>query len=226
MYEREEPYIVSCGHWLLVPDRYRGDFADEAPVREQVWGAVKQGQVVLDIGASLGTYTLPALAAGATVIAVDVLGEVGLIEMARDNGLSARLTVLEGVVVADNHGYPEWLIDAIQLHGESYPEILDEDKTWVTIDQLAIQQALPTVDWIKVDTEGGELPIMRGALGVLQKYKPNLVIEEHSHLPWVKAAGSGDQLHAYLHELSYSITRLVYQNREIWFCLHPEGKRG
>jgi 2-polyprenyl-3-methyl-5-hydroxy-6-metoxy-1,4-benzoquinol methylase len=43
---------------------------EETPLRERYWQP-KAGDVCIDIGAFHGSYTLPALAAGATVYAID-----------------------------------------------------------------------------------------------------------------------------------------------------------
>jgi 2-polyprenyl-3-methyl-5-hydroxy-6-metoxy-1,4-benzoquinol methylase len=43
---------------------------EETPMRERYWQP-KAGDVCIDIGAFHGSYTLPALAAGATVYAID-----------------------------------------------------------------------------------------------------------------------------------------------------------
>lgn len=215
--------IVSCGYPLVIPDIYAGDFDEEAPVREQLWKP-QPDEVVLDIGCSLGTYTLPALAAGAFVLAVDCLHVDPLVAMAHENGLNRRLIALADTLAADTYGYPAWLTDAISFDGTSYPEVLDEGKNWTTIDNLVLEYKLSRVDWIKVDTEGGELPVLRGALGTLQRWHPKLVIEEHSHMPHVRAARAGDQLHGYLFELGYEIRRFPYHNREHWFCEAVNGR--
>src|ERR1700688_2032260 len=88
-YERKST-VSTCGktfnavNWHL----YRGvnhvddPWTDEASIREKYWNNISPGQVVIDIGACFGLYTMSALAQGAKVIAfepnkefLDILGE-------------------------------------------------------------------------------------------------------------------------------------------------------
>lgn len=209
--------IQTCGFGLEIPAIYEADFAEEAPVRNMLWKP-QRDDVVIDVGCSLGTYTLPALAAGAFALAVDVLYVDPLVAMAQDNDLAGRLIALTDTIVAGPDGYPKWLTDGIEQNPESYPEVLLENKAWTTIDQLVERHNLPHVNWIKVDTEGGELPIMLGAARTLTEWKPTLVIEEHSHMPWVRDAGSGDALLKFLTDLGYYVHKYPYRNREIWLA--------
>jgi FkbM family methyltransferase len=209
--------ITSCGKFLDIPEIYEGDFADEAPIRDRLW-QISPRQVVIDVGASLGTYTLPALACGAAVVAVDVLDEGPLIQMAEANNLSAALTVLSGVAVGSEDRYPEWLMAQARADSATYPGLLECE--WVTIDNLVSSRgcALGRVDWIKVDIEGGELAALQGAGETLERWHPRLLIEEHSHLPHVEAAGSAQQLWAYLEGLGYRISTHWHHNRNLWLC--------
>jgi precorrin-6B methylase 2 len=68
---------------------------EETPIRERYWQP-KAGDVCIDIGAFHGSYTLPALAAGATVYAID--GRIEPLKVLRKRadgfGLSDRLTLV------------------------------------------------------------------------------------------------------------------------------------
>ena len=52
----------------------------------------------------------------------------------------------------------------------------------LAIDDLAMQQNLPIVDFIKMDTEGAELPALRGAKQTIQRHKPKLAISVYHRL--------------------------------------------
>jgi FkbM family methyltransferase len=52
----------------------------------------------------------------------------------------------------------------------------------LTIDDLAQQQNLTRVDFIKMDIEGAELPALRGATQTIQRYKPKLAISVYHRL--------------------------------------------
>ena len=50
------------------------------------------------------------------------------------------------------------------------------------IDRLVTELGLPRVDFIKLDIEGAEREALRGAVQVLKKYRPRLMIDSY-HLP-------------------------------------------
>lgn len=57
----------------------------------------------------------------------------------------------------------------------------DEKDTLITVQTERLDDVLPEnfrVDFIKIDVEGGELLVMKGAAGIMKKYKP-VVIFEH-----------------------------------------------
>lgn len=65
--------------------------------REAIERTVRPGHVVLDLGTGIGTFALLAARAGARVYAVDADPVIDVAkELARDNGLSDRITYLEG----------------------------------------------------------------------------------------------------------------------------------
>jgi FkbM family methyltransferase len=207
--------ITSCGHELEIPDRYAPDFAEEVEVRDR-WWHVSAGETVLDIGASLGTYTLPALAAGAWVFSADVLEQAPLREMVQENGLAER-SVLIQAAVGDEHGYPPVLMSAVGANPAIYPGLADSS-LWTTVDNLVKGYCLNRVDWVKIDTEGAELPILLGAWSTLERDHPRLLIEEHSHLPHIAAMDNARLLRELLDGHGYSVEVMGYKERELWFC--------
>jgi FkbM family methyltransferase len=206
--------ITSCGKPLTIPDMYAGDYEQEIEIRDR-WWRIEPGDVVLDIGASLGTYTLPALARGATVYAVDVLEQSPLIAMVEANGF-ADAAVFIKVAMGDAHGYPPELTAAVHANPVIYPGLADT--AWTTVDRLAEECSLTRLDWIKIDTEGAEVPILRGAGETLARFHPTLLIEEHSHLPHIRAMDNANQLRGILGHHGYTHEVAVYKERELWFC--------
>ncbi len=60
------------------------------------------------------------------------------------------------------------------LVGEAGEETLEVPV--VRIDQLVAELGLPRVDFIKLDIEGAEREALRGAVQVLKKYRPRLMM--------------------------------------------------
>jgi FkbM family methyltransferase len=218
--------IETCGHVLTIPDEHAADFASEAAIRDRFWH-IRPDDVVLDIGASVGIYTLPALAMGAYVFAIDVLNDPHaspLARMAQENGLAEKLLIIQCAVGENNGfdspdmrcGYSAEMMDAVRTYPAVYPGLTD--CSWSTVDNLVRGYCIEHVDWIKVDTEGGELPVLRGAAATLGRDHPRLLVEEHSHLEHIRAMGSADKLRAELDRHGYAREEVPYEERFLWFC--------
>lgn len=197
---RGKPYWVWCNPREWHPSWW--SHMDETETRE-LWWDVKEGDVVLDIGADLGSYSLTALASGAAMVIAwsppykeAVPCEAFILRLsAWENGWEDKLTILsEGLWssrgwLASMDGprppvcYPTRTEALAAIYGQpghvaTFPtRPLDEfvSKNRNLFDRRG-------VDWIKIDTEGSELEILKGAEGVLVEWKPNLLIENHPHV--------------------------------------------
>lgn len=182
---------------------------EEAEIRDRYW-QVKQDDVVIDVGSFLGTYTLPALAAGASVHAVDARASTlkDLQGFASDSKLAGKLTPIHAALF-DGGRYPMELLAAItdSPHGTSRDMIPDTNVLWTTLDKFAI---LARVDWVKIDVEGGELGVLQGGRELLRVHQPNLLIEDHSRIyKWVAERNSTVEILQLLHEHGYDSQLIV-----------------
>lgn len=140
-------------------------FLDEQDVRAEWWHP--KNAHVLDVGAAYGSYTLPALASGCTVTAwsppYNVRGVAFeasvMLKSAELNGWSQHLRVLE-TGLSDRFG-----VSTCDESGEFRVEPLDE--------------LSECPDWIKIDAEGAELAILKGAQRTLLEYHPKVLLENH-----------------------------------------------
>lgn len=140
---------------ISVPDEpgLAAAYADEQPVRDAHWKP-EPGEVVIDLGAAVGSYAVPAMVAGAYVIAVDPDQQATdkLERVAKLNGLTGYRVV--NAAVFDQSGYPDDMRAALETGGYAYL-IPRPDAAWVTLDCLA--DGLTRLDLIKIDVEGAEL---------------------------------------------------------------------
>jgi len=161
-----------------------------AEQERQIYGtgptAVRPGDVVLDCGANVGAYTRDALRSGARlVVAIEPAPEN--IECLRRNFASEAAA---GRVIV----YPKGVWDkddVLTLHVD--PENSAADSFLIqrpgarsvhqvpltTIDKLAAELKLERVDLIKMDIEGAEPNALRGARGVIARFKPRLTISAY-----------------------------------------------
>jgi FkbM family methyltransferase len=181
----------------------REHYGEEASVRDLYWQP-QAGDVCVDIGCLIGSYTLPALAAGARVVAVDpdkastdVLEEIAALNKFTD------YTVINAAVFDGSSGYDAEVGASLlaSVHGHMAPPA---GTRFTTLDDLVADLGLPRVDWLKIDVEGAELGVLRGGRATLRQYQPRLVIEDHTAVyPFVAEMQSTRQCLELLGKLGY-----------------------
>ncbi len=150
---------------------------------------IHPGDVVLDCGAHVGTFTHFALARGA--------GKVISIEPSPRNVACLRRNfakeIAEGRVIV----YPKGVwnkddvmtleqvdensaADTVVMHQPGAHKGVEAPLT--TIDKLVAEFGLDRVDFIKMDIEGAEAPALEGAAATLKRWKPRLALASY-HKP-------------------------------------------
>lgn len=151
---------------------------EENSFREQHWN-VSEGDVVVDGGASYGSYALTACASGATVYAFEPERTVftDLVRNVELNGWQDRCRPFNcGLwdrtdVVSMSSYAPHWATSAIS--GDYQMRALDDVVTELGLDRI---------DWVKLDVEGAEEKAVRGALGSVRRFRPRILVECHVFL--------------------------------------------
>lgn len=147
-------------------------YDEEEPIFADWMRHARPGCVLVDVGMGWGNYTMPALAAGATVHAFEPSQEqVETVQLAIGaNGFGPRCTVHMHALF-DGGSYPPEL--AAWVHGQAYPA---KDVEYFRLDECVTSR----VDAIKIDVEGGELGVLRGAEKTLRRCKPIVLVEDHA----------------------------------------------
>lgn len=170
-------------------------FLDELETRERFWN-IQQGDIVLDVGADYGSYTLSALAMGAQAVYAwsppfklpdEPLEAETLMFSAAKNGWVDRVAVsptglysAAGFLAAfdgprnakffKTHDEAKECIKGQEGHCATFP--VD------TLDNCGVERA----EWLKIDTEGCELPILHGGMETILRCRPRILLEHHYHL--------------------------------------------
>lgn len=171
---RDRKFTI-CTATSAFPVRCLQSFFFEAEVRERWWD-IREGDVVVDVGAAYGSYTLPALVAGASLVVAFEPGRSEYFDLNTNlliNGYGSRVCLTLNVLAGAENG-----LEDAHYRDTQYPNRL-EARPVVTIDHLVGLCGLDRLDWFKVDVEGDEAVVLRGALQSLDKFHPRVLLENH-----------------------------------------------
>lgn len=144
---------------------------------------IQPGEIFFDVGATFGSWTLPALAVGAKVWAFEPH--------------PLFLPLLEDNIVVNGFGFwntvPKMVWSKSHSWEKFYPYAMSAKKNsglrsdkavflveTITLDDITIQSS--PVNWIKIDVEGAEVEVLKGAQETLKRWHPKIILEHHRDL--------------------------------------------
>lgn len=138
---------------------------------------IRQGQVFFDLGANIGAFAIPAGVLGAKVHAFELLPEnvAALMSSKRANHLDDFSVVMCAL----------WdLPGAIGFGGFSaWGTVLSESPmamATLRIDDYVSQHQVKRVDLMKIDIEGSEQRALKGAIQLLDRDSPDIIIKSNA----------------------------------------------
>jgi FkbM family methyltransferase len=149
---------------------------------------LRPGMVFIDVGANEGLYTLfAARRIGPTgqVLALEPSGrELARLRQNVSLNRLANITIVP-VAAGESEGRARLRIAGFGHEGQNtlgeFAYSVDgagfEEVDVARLDHLVAEQALDRVDVLKIDTEGAELRVLRGASALLRKHRPLVVLE-------------------------------------------------
>jgi FkbM family methyltransferase len=177
----------------------------------------RRPRVFFDVGASYGAHALRFLAHGIRTVAFEP-NPACHAYFEEACALNEVSTKIETVVLADRPGsaqlwapqsetYLATIVPEIRARWRERADVTTITARQTTLDRFAKEYAL-VPDLIKIDTEGSELAVLRGARELLAHHQPLVVFES-----W---PGSADRpaIFALLEEVDYEIQALVSPFRE------------
>jgi FkbM family methyltransferase len=163
---------------LLTLEQAAGDIYEQRDV------TVRAGDVVVDVGAHLGTFTRLALQRGARVVVAIEPNPVNTACLERTFAteiVAGRVRLVKAAAWHSPGSLTFEFGDSSQMghvgasaHSGQHPQTLNVRA--VTLDQVAAELELERVDFIKMDIEGAERHALAGARRSLAAYKPRLAI--------------------------------------------------
>jgi len=195
-YTFEETFLIPC----FYNDKYEKEFVrfmDQQVIDGGPYGysdgafhvTIEKGDIVIDAGAWIGDYSAYAASKGATVYAFEpdtklyellcktrelnkVDGEEKIFPISK--GLGSKECKMNLSLDASAGGGNSLIID----RGTNETELIEV----TTLDLFVEKYKLEKVDFIKVDIEGAEREMLKGAVNTLKTFAPKLAICTY-HLP-------------------------------------------
>ena len=162
-------------------------FATAHEPRTSSWFKVKPGDVVVDVGAHIGRYTLMAARYASRVVAVEPEPSnfSALLSNIRFNSYSNVIALC--VALSDQNRKLPLHVAALGNMGSSSlePESNGQGTDWIrgtvdvqcdTLDNIVARLNLESIDWLKIDVERHEIPVLEGAQETLARAK-NVILE-------------------------------------------------
>jgi FkbM family methyltransferase len=184
---------------FLIQDMYASMTIHEEDIRK--YFNPKRGDIVIDIGAAFGLYTITSskqVGANGKVIAIEA--HPGNYEMLNHNiklnGLTnviplnyavySKETKIKLFLPDEESGYTmhhsvmfNYLSSKYPLQGKDNEKFIEVNAN--TLDNLLQKNGISQVNWIKIDVEGAEFEVLKGSANILSTSKDiNLLIEIHN----------------------------------------------
>lgn len=207
------------------------------------WLESKKNPLILDIGSSFGVFTLAALANNpkAEVLAFEPdLGSLWALQHLVKAYSKNRLTVIQGLV-SERQGKETRLDEQSEITARELAKLRDKeriastryiclnDPASGTVPVFSLDELLRDHKYekrpilLKIDVEGAELMVLRGAKEMIRKYRPDILLSAHP--PALPTYGhSMEDLEKEITLSGYQI-EVVSKDHEIhWFCSAKHGR--
>ena len=175
----------------------------------------RSGRTAIDIGSARGVWTYTLAHRFSKVVAFDPIQWIPVLGVENVEFYNRALWSVSSRILITSYGKADWT-SAVFGYGEYYDSAVPTSSFWfdaITLDSLGIKD----VDFIKIDTEGSEYEVIKGALQTIRKYHPAMVIEIHK--PEFGAA-----IASVLPE--YSVKKIDHPNpdaKNFWIALNYRG---
>lgn len=201
---------LSLAH-LPVVNRHAGLLARgiaELPVQEAFRRLIAPGDVIYDVGASIGFFSVLAArltGPGGRVVALEPApGPAEAIHVNAALNDLGNVTVLQAAAGAGAGRERLWVVaDQTSSHLASRGEhpLAEEavEVEVVALDEVVGRGEIPPPTLVKLDVEGSELDALHGMRSILDEHRPKLVCELH---------GTGEAFADLMDEIGYSASSL------------------
>ena len=178
---------------------------------------VQPGDTVLDIGANIGSHTLPlarlvgengrVLAFEPTSFAFDKLNA----NISLNKDIGDRIVVRQVMLVTDEHDhidpeiYSSWPLfeNGMELHEKHRGQLMDTTGAAAfTLDRVLQDMQVARVNFVKIDVDGHEYTVFAGGKHTLEENRPLILMELAPYL-FEQKPDEFNRLIALFHDLDY-----------------------
>lgn len=204
----------------------------EAAMQRWVVGLAPGGEFhVADVGANVGRWSRSLLAAASAAgRAADLRlhafepDAVAYVRLKR--ALDGAPAILSAVALSDRHGTAAFHAVAPaagtnSLHPAPGTVATAKDVSTITLDSYAAQAGVAHFALVKIDTEGHDLTVLRGARALLAEHRIAVVQFEYNHR-WVFARAFLRDAFEFLGDLGYRVGKLTPKGVEFYPNWDPD----
>ena len=162
-----------------------------------------KNNIVIDIGGNSGYHTKFYAEIAKKVIVYEPVPQV--FEILKNNLKSSRLENIEynNIAVGNIMGNVNLFVDVNRLSMTSQIPLVDSEPITVPITTLDIEHPTENISYVKIDVEGFEWEVLQGAISLIDRCKPALLVE--TYLPWIEKRGQEpDKIFKFLKNKGYS----------------------
>jgi FkbM family methyltransferase len=228
--------VIRAARYVLL--RARLDYPNEMTINGesalQRWmlGLAPDGEFhVADVGANVGRWSQSLLAAAS---AANRAADLRLHAFEPDAAAFARLkgalggapAILSAVALSDRHGTSVFHTVAAaagtnSLHPAPGTTATTATVSTITLDSYAARSVVPRFALVKIDTEGHDLTVLRGARTMLAERRIAVVQFEYNHR-WVFARAFLRDAFEFLADLGYQVGKLTPKGVEFYPGWDPD----
>lgn len=177
-------------------------------VYERGYISIKKGDVVIDVGANIGIFSLyAAKKIGSNGLVIAIEPEPNTYRMLSMNTRNYPNIITYNKAIGDRERTLKLYLSLTNPGEHSLKNIENEDNyvfvEVIPLDRLVKELKLSKLNFIKIDTEGYELEVLRGAKKTLTTFYPSIALEYHS-------PKDRDNIIRYLKEIRYN--KIIFFN--------------
>ncbi len=148
---------------------------------EAIQNTVREDDIAYDVGAHVGYFSVlmgDIVGSGGRVIAFEPRGlNLGYLQRHVSVNNCDNIKIVSKAV-GDHSGHAK--LETRTGSGTGYiSDTGDEDVEITSIDELVESGALPPPTFLKIDVEGGEMAVLRGARKVIETQRPRMILATH-----------------------------------------------